>query len=59
MREMQAYYKIKTKSLHLKIDELKDIVHSNHKNIMETRGQYTDELLSLKESVSDLRNMAS
>jgi len=56
---MQAYYKIKTKSLHLKIDELKDIVHSNHKNIMETRGQYTDELLSLKESVSDLRNMAS
>lgn len=59
MKELQAYYKIRTKILHSKISELNQLVETQNEDIRETRTKYTDDLVSLKEEVKDLREMAS
>lgn len=59
MKELQAYYKIRAKILHRKINELNQLVDIQNEDIKGTRGKYTDELITLKEEVSELRNLAS
>ncbi|CDW84645.1 UNKNOWN [Stylonychia lemnae] len=59
MRELQAFYKIRTKILHSKISELNQLVENQNEDIRGTRGQYTDELLTLKDEVSELRQLQS
>lgn len=58
MKELQAFYKIRTKILHSKISELNHLVDNQNGDIRGTRDKYTDELLTLKDEVFDLRNMA-
>lgn len=59
MKELQAFYKIRTKILHSRINELNKLVLQQNEDIKGTRSHYTDELVTLKDEVSDLRNMAS
>eukprot|EP00347_Sterkiella_histriomuscorum_P000691 403374873 len=59
LREVQAFYKIRTRILHGKITELNHLVEAQNEDIRGTRGQYTDELLTLRDEVSYIRNMAS
>lgn len=58
MKELQAYYKVRTKILHYRITELNLLVDQQNDDIKHTRSQYTDELFSLREEVGDLKNMA-
>lgn len=59
MKELQAYYKLRTKILHRKISELNQLVEVQNEDIKGTRGKYTEELITLKDEVSEIRNMAS
>ena len=59
MKELQGFYKIRTKILHSKINELNQLVQTQNRDIHGARLTYTEELVSLKEEISDLRNMAS
>ncbi len=59
MKELQAYYKIKTSILHNKIKELKVLISDQNKDIQETKSFYTDELVSLKDDIFQIRNMGS
>lgn len=58
MKELQAFYKVRTKILHMRINELNKLVDNQTEDIKNTRSQYTDELLTFKDDVSELRNMA-
>lgn len=59
MKELQAFYKVRTKILHGRITELNKLVKDQNLDIRDTRSHYTDELVTLRDEVSDLRNMAS
>ena len=59
MKELQAFYKLRTKILHTRINELHKLIDHQNEDIRNTRSHYTDELITLKDEVSDLRNMAS
>ena len=59
MKEMQAYYKIRTKTLNVQISELKRLIDTQNDDIKMSRSQYTDELTNIREEVGDLRQMHS
>ena len=57
MNEMQAFYKIRTKTLNIQINDLKRLIETQNDDIKQTRSVYTDELIHIKEEVGDLRQL--
>jgi hypothetical protein len=52
VKELQAFYKVRTKVLHRKITELNKLVSYQNQGIREIRSHYTDQVVTLRDEVS-------
>jgi hypothetical protein len=59
MKELQAFYKMRTKILHSRINELSKLVENQNEDIKVARDQYADDIIYLKDEVTDIKHMAS
>mmetsp|Transcript_18773 Transcript_18773/g.13603 ORF Transcript_18773/g.13603 Transcript_18773/m.13603 type:complete len:85 (+) Transcript_18773:621-875(+) len=57
MKELQSFYKIRTKILHQRIMELNKLVETQNEDLIGARQKYNDNLSNLAGEVQDLRQI--